>query len=405
MQEPPEIVQHIITRVNEKKVPAVKSYWTPLYTAFGREGEPYVNAILHMGFDVTSFPLNGRFHDSSRFLGKVIGPGGLSKVSETFEDFELPSDPVDSRRIMSLFPRPIAYWGYFILLNFHTFNEAYEKVAPGGILDLSIAIGAPDSFEHIVYPCEEFAALYHKTEKEALAAAVRAEKAALEAAERTAKAEKEAADRTAAEEKEKLDAQSLGVQKRYAQDRRGTKRPRDEGRGTWSVQGDSCSVGQNFEGGSISDIFVAASPSLPPAGGRTVGQSPDGSIVPHSPGRGVSRDHYVEGVSNSDIFVATSTSRSLPPAYGIPVPQSPGSGVSRAGRSNTPAPPRSKPIGQTNLKITGDYNTQKTVVPAQNEDAFLPLLTRSKSRDAKTKLDVAEKCVEKQRADLKKDVD
>eukprot|EP01083_Nonionella_stella_P070203 187730_1 len=374
MQEPPEIVQHIITRVNEKKVPAVKSYWTPLYTAFGREGEPYVNAILHMGFDVTSFPLNGRFHDSSRFLGKVIGPGGLSKVSETFEDFELPSDPVDSRRIMSLFPRPIAYWGYFILLNFHTFNEAYEKVAPGGILDLSIAIGAPDSFEHIVYPCEEFAALYHKTEKEAVEAAGREGKAAFEAAERTAKAEKEAAERTAkaakeaaertaAENKERADAHSRGVQNRYAQDGLGTKRPRDEGGDTWSVRGESCSVDQSVGG----SIFVGAtpSPSQPPADDSTVRQSTNGSTVPHTPGRGVSRET----------------------------------------RSYTPAPPPSKRFGHTSLMITGDYSTQNIGVPAQNEDVFLPLLTRSKSRDAKTKLDVAEKCVEKQRADLKKDVD
>eukprot|EP01083_Nonionella_stella_P115923 344082_1 len=208
MQEPPEIVQHIITRVNEKKqVPAVKSYWTPLYTAFGPDGESYVNAIFRMGFDVTSFPSNKRFQDSSRFLGNVIGPGGLSKVSETFEDFELPSGPVDPRHVTSLFPRPIAYWGFFILLNFQTFNKAKETVAPGGHLDLSIAIDAPDSFEHIVYPCEEFAALYHKTEKEALAAAVRAEKAALEAAERTAKAEKEEAERNAAEYKSNADAQ------------------------------------------------------------------------------------------------------------------------------------------------------------------------------------------------------
>eukprot|EP01083_Nonionella_stella_P070204 187731_1 len=237
MQEPPEIVQHIITRVNEKKVPAVKSYWTPLYTAFGREGEPYVNAILHMGFDVTSFPLNGRFHDSSRFLGKVIGPGGLSKVSETFEDFELPSDPVDSRRIMSLFPRPIAYWGYFILLNFHTFNEAYEKVAPGGILDLSIAIGAPDSFEHIVYPCEEFAALYHKTEKEALEAAEREGKAAFEAAERTAKAKKEEAERTAKAEKEEAERNAA----EYKSNADAQKRERD-------VSGDNHNSNCNFAG-------------------------------------------------------------------------------------------------------------------------------------------------------------
>eukprot|EP01083_Nonionella_stella_P115924 344083_1 len=247
MQAPPQIVQDIITRVNEKKVPAVKSYWTPLYTAFGREGEPYVNAILHMGFDVTSFPLNGRFHDSSRFLGKVIGPGGLSKVSETFEDFELPSGPVDPRHVTSLFPRPIAYWGYFILLNFQTFNEAYEKVAPGGILDLSIAIGAPDSFEHIVYPCEEFAALYHKTEKEALEAAEREGKAAFEAAERTVKAEKEEAERTATAAKEAAERNAAEYKSNADAKKRGTKRPRDEGRGTWSVQGDSCSVGQNFQ--------------------------------------------------------------------------------------------------------------------------------------------------------------
>eukprot|EP01083_Nonionella_stella_P115925 344085_1 len=235
MQAPPQSVQYIITRVNDKKVPAAKSFWTPLYTEFGPDGESYVNAIFRMGFDVTSFPSNKRFQDSSRFLEKVIGPGGLSKVSKTFEDFELPSDPVGLLRVMSLFPRAFADWGYFILLNFQTFNEAYEKVAPGGILDLSIAIGAPDSFEHIVYPCEEFAALYHKTEKEALEAAEREGKAAFEAAERTVKAEKEEAERTATAAKEAAERNAA----EYKSNADAQKRERD-------VSGDNSNNSNNF---------------------------------------------------------------------------------------------------------------------------------------------------------------